>query len=551
MRWMLCLVVLVAAGCEVASNKKADASSRPNILFIMSDDHTSQGVGCYGGRLAALNPTPNIDGLAAQGMLFENAFCSNSICTPSRASTISGRYAHMTGTRDLDGTLAPKFHTLPRQLRAAGYETAVIGKWHLTHEPVDFDHYCVLPGQGKYFDPSFVVRGAKPWPANTKQVKGQHSTDAITDLTLQWLKDRDDSKPFFLMHQYKAPHDFFEYAPRYEDYLEDAVIAEPATMRRTPDGYGSLATRGPDDLLAPHIGTSVTRRNAFRNYTHLYADDVADDHEAARQAYQTYVKRFLRCVKGVDDNVGRILAYLEETGLADNTIVVYCADQGFMLGEHDYIDKRWMLEESMRMPLIVRWPGHVGAGQVTDAIIENVDLCPTLLELGRASIPRSVQGRSFGGLLHTGEEPAGWKQAAYYRYWMHIAHHDVPAHVGIRTKTHKLIYYYGVDFRERGKPRTPPGWELYDLQADPQETTNLIDEPAHAELVLELKAQLRRTRQRVGDDGRAFPGVESIIEEFWDDNAADRARAAAIAKDYASYHRGKRRYVQGENKHDK
>lgn len=551
MRALLFVTIACLAGCRTANERDPQGEARPNILFIMSDDHTSQGIGCYGSRLASLDPTPVIDSLAAQGMLFENAFCSNSICTPSRASVISGRYAHMTDTHDLDGTLAPEFHTLPRQLRAAGYQTAVIGKWHLTHEPVDFDHYCVLPGQGKYFDPTFVVRGDEQWPDNTMQVEGKHSTDAITDLTLEWLAQRDDSKPFFLMHQYKAPHDFFEYAPRYEDYLEDATIPEPASLRQTPAGYGSLATRGPDDTLAAHIGTSVTRRNGFRNYTHMYADDVADDDEATSQAYQSYVKRFLRCVKGVDDNLGRLLAHLEESGLADNTIVIYCADQGFMLGEHDYIDKRWMLEESMRMPLIVRWPGHVRSGSRVDAIVENVDLCPTLLEIGGASTPSSVQGRSFAAMLASGQEPTDWKQEAYYRYWMHIAHHDVPAHVGIRTKTHKLIYYYGADFRDRGKPRTPPAWELYDLAADPGETNNLIDRPEHRELVAQLKQRLRQKRRSVGDTGEAFPAVEAIIQDFWNDDDEDRARAAAIAREYASYHRQKRRYVPGENKHDK
>jgi len=544
-RWSL----LVCLGACAAGPDPAP--SRPNILFIMSDDHTSQGIGCYGGRLQALDPTPNLDALAAQGMLFENAFCSNSICTPSRASVISGRYAHMTDTRDLDGTLAPRWHTLPRQLRAAGYQTAVIGKWHLTHEPVDFDHYCVLPGQGKYFDPSFCVRGDQPWPQNTMQVEGKHSTDAITDLTLEWLQTRDASKPFFLMHQYKAPHDFFEYAPRYEHYLAQATIPEPSTLRSTPATYGSLATRGADGSLDAHVGTSVTRRNAFRNYTHMYADDIADDGDATTQAYQAYVKRFLRCVKGVDDNLGRVLRHLEATGLADNTIVVYCADQGFMLGEHDYIDKRWMLEESMRMPLIVRWPERVPAGARADAIVENVDLAPTLLALAGADTPDTVQGRSFAELLRTGNEPEGWKQEAYYRYWMHIAHHDVPAHVGIRTKTHKLIYYYGCDFRDRGKPRTPPGWELYDLEADPHETVNLIDAPEHAELVAELKQRLAAKRAAVGDDGRAFPAVEAILQEHWNDDADDRRAAARIADEYAAFHRGKRRYVPGENKHDK
>jgi N-acetylglucosamine-6-sulfatase len=240
--WLLVLATksLIAGGVQ----------ERPNILFIMSDDHTSQAIGAYERRLAKLNPTPTLDKLAREGLVFENAFCSNSICTPSRACVISGRYSHTTNTRDLDDSLDPKFHTLPKQLRAVGYQTAVIGKWHLTHEPVDFDHYCVLPGQGKYFDPWFQTRGTKDWPDNQFQVAGKHSSDAITDLSLDWLKNgRDASKPFFLMHHYKAPHDFFDYAPRYESYLADTKIPLPESMWRKSTKFGSVATRGTNDQL--------------------------------------------------------------------------------------------------------------------------------------------------------------------------------------------------------------------------------------------------------------------------------------------------------------
>ncbi|MEM1061294.1 MAG: sulfatase-like hydrolase/transferase, partial [Planctomycetota bacterium] len=303
------------------------AAERPNILLITADDHTSQAIGAYRRRFASLDPTPVIDGLARDGLLFENAFCSNSICTPSRACLISGRYSHVTNTRDLDDSLDPQFHTLPRELRKAGYETAVVGKWHLTHEPADFDYYCVLPGQGRYFDPEFCVRGDGPWPTNLIEIEGKHSSDAVTDLTLDWLKTgRDDAKPFFLMHQFKAPHDFFDYAPRYEDYLAEVEMPLPGSMSETPASFGSLATRGPGDSLLPHVGTSVTRRNPYRNYTHMYADDASlSDRDAALRAYDTYLKKYLRCVKGVDDNVGRLLAYLGESGLAENTLVLYTA----------------------------------------------------------------------------------------------------------------------------------------------------------------------------------------------------------------------------------
>jgi N-acetylglucosamine-6-sulfatase len=525
----------------------------PNILFIMSDDHTSQAVGAYGRRLAKLNPTPTIDELAKGGMLFENAFCSNSICTPSRACVISGQYSHKTNTRDLDDTLAPEFHLLPRQLRAAGYQTAVIGKWHLTHEPIDFDYYCVLPGQGKYFDPFFQVRSETPWPDSLMQVKGKHSTDAITDLTLDWFKNqRDVSKPFFLMHHYKAPHDFFEYAPRYESYLADVEIPLPESMWRTSPKFGSVATRGNQDNLLPHIGTSVTRRNPFRNYTHMYADDeTLSDRAAAERAYSTYLKKYLRCVKGVDDNLKRLFDYLKQEGLFENTIIVYTSDQGMMLGEHDYIDKRWMYDESMRSPLIMHCPNVIPAGKRTDAIIENIDLAPTLLDIAGANTPKEIQGRSFRPLCETGKEQADWKQEAYYRYWMHIAHHDVPAHVGIRTKDFKLTYYYGMDFRDRGKPRTPPGWELYDLKADPLELNNVIDDPNYSTVAADMKRRLADKRLAIGDTGQQSVDVEGVIQEFWNDDQRDREEANEIAQAYLKSRIGRRRYIPGENKHDK
>lgn len=518
----------------------AEAAERPNILYIMADDHAAHAISAYGGRLAEIAPTPHLDRLAQEGALLTNVFCTNSICSPSRACVLTGQYNHTNGAFDLAGRVPPGRQMLAREMKNAGYQTAMIGKWHLKDEPADFDYYCVLPGQGSYHSPVFRIRGEQPWGKNTVAYEGLHVTDVITDRTLEWLREgRDTSKPFFLMHHYKAPHDYFENAERYESYLADVEIPGPESLWDRPSDFGSLATRGADDELIPHIGTSIGGRNPRRSYLgdlpSLYPRefppnfDPADfsEEENTRLAYNAYLKKFLRCVKGIDDNLGRLFAYLEETGQLDNTLIVYTADQGFMLGEHDYQDKRWMYEESQRMPFLVRYPAGIPAGQRLDALVENVDFAPTLLDFAGGDVPDTVQGASFRTLLETGHEPEGWKQEAYYRYWMHMVHHDNPAHVGIRTKTHKLIYYYGCN--QDGGYQTPPAWELYDLVNDPQETHNLYDDPAAADLVAALKQQLAETRKRVGDDGSHFPACEKVVQEFWNYDEADRKRAVELS----------------------
>ena len=532
----------------------ANADDRPNILFIMSDDHAAHAVSAYGSRLAKVAPTPNIDRLAKEGAIFTNAFCTNSICSPSRACVLTGQYNHINGSFDLSGKVEPGKQMLAIQMKKAGYETAMIGKWHLKVEPADFDYYCVLPGQGKYHGPSFRVRGEKPWGKNTISFPNKHSTDAITDLTLDWLKQRDDDKPFFLMHHYKAPHDYFDNAPRYESYLADVDIPEPASLWDQGEKFGSLATRGAEDDLLPHIGTSIGSRNPRRSYLgdlpKLYPNEFPKDFDPAnftdeenkRFAYNAYLKKFLRCVKGIDDNLGRLFRHLEVTGQLDNTIIIYTGDQGFMLGEHDYQDKRWMYEESQRMPFLVRYPKSVPAGQKIDSIIENVDYGPTMLELAGAEVPDSVQGRSFKSILESGNEPDDWKQEAYYRYWMHMAHHDNPGHMGIRTKTHKLIYYYGCNYD--GGYQTPAGWELYDLVNDPNEMTNIVDDASSADLVANLKGRLAKLREKVGDDGSHYPECEKVVQEYWGYDDADREKAKRISRGY--YQRRQRELEQGK-----
>ena len=522
------------------------ADARPNVIFIMSDDHTTQAFGCYGSRLAPLNPTPTLDALAAESIVFDNALVTNSICTPSRASIITGQYAHTNGVTDLTQAIDPPDQMLAHAFSEAGYETAMIGKWHLKSEPAAFDFYAVLKGQGTYFDPLFRTNGptgdavsdAKAWPWRTFTRTGQHSTDAVTDLTLDWLAarrsdpDRSD-RPFFLMHHYKAPHDYFEHAPRYADYLAEVTIPEPEAFDQAPP-FGSIATHGHNGELDPYLGTSVGRRNLRRNYTKYYpVRDSLSDAEAKRQVYQTYLRNYLRCVKGIDDNLARLFDALKSSGQWDNTLIVYTGDQGFMLGEHDYIDKRWMYEPSLRMPLIVKPPktaafANAPIGRRSAAIVENVDFGPTLLDAADAPIPDrfAVQGRSFAPILRTGQPAADWKTAGYYRYWMHLAHHDNPACVGLRTATHSLIYYYACGYD--GENQTPPAWELYDLAADPLQTTNIYD-TAPPELVADLKSQLAALRDRVGDDGSHHPATEAVIQDFWDYDDDARERAAAIS----------------------
>lgn len=478
----------------------------PNILFIMSDDHTTQAIGAYGSRLATLNPTPNIDALAKNGMRFEQVFCHNAICTPSRACIITGQYSQKNGVLDLDGNIPPERQFLPLEMKKRGYQTAIIGKWHLKDEPAAFDYYCVLPGQGKYFNPSFLIRGDKPWPGNITLKNNTHSSDAITDLSLEWLKNgRDQSKPFFLMHHFKAPHDMFENARRYDDYLKEVTIPEPENLFDPP--AGSEASRG--------MGSGIGRTHSpWGLAKRLKIPNDLSDRDYAKASYQEFLKRYLRCVKGVDDNVGRLLNALKESGELDNTVIIYTGDQGYFLGEHDLMDKRWIYDEAMRMPFIVQWPRMIQKGSVNHWLINNTDFAPTILEIAGMTKPTYMQGRSFSQALIGKNKPADWRTVTYYRYWMHMAHDlAVPAHFGIRSDRYKLIFFYGTT--PEGKQPTPAAWEFYDLEKDPHEMCNQFANPAYKTIIEEMKLSLKTTRKELNETDEKYPSVQAIIDAHW------------------------------------
>ncbi|SEE61531.1 sulfatase family protein [Ruania alba] len=456
---------------------------RPNIVFVMSDDHASHAIGAYGSRV---NSTPQIDRIAATGMRFDSCFCANALCAPSRASILTGTYNHRNGVRTLSTEFDASQPTFPPLLQQAGYATAVIGKWHLGHgeghDPVGFDDWAVLHDQGTYQDPLFHT-------ADGEVVHEGYVTDVITDLSVEWLADRSTDQPFCLLVHHKAPHRPFVPAERHRDLYQDP-IPEPETLR---------------DDYAGRPAAEAARMRVARDFREVdvkepVPEGLTDD-ESLAWHYQRYLQDYLRCVAAVDEGVGRILDQLEDSGLRENTIVVYTSDQGFFLGEHGWYDKRFMYEESLRMPLLISYPAAVPAGTVNDDLVSNVDLAQTLCELTGVAAPAGAQGRSVVPLL-AGEEVPQWREEVYYRYWEHDdAQHGVWSHYGIRTHRFKLIHY---DATGRGLPGTgpaapPPYWELFDLADDPLELHNRYDDPAYAEERRMLHDQLDRTMADVGD----------------------------------------------------
>jgi arylsulfatase A-like enzyme len=491
------------------------AGDRPNILFIFTDDHAAHAISAYGSRI---NRTPNIDRIAAQGIRFDRCLVTNSLCAPSRAVIQTGKLSHLNGVytnvERFDGTRL----TFPKLLRKAGYQTAMIGKWHLKCRPTGFDFWRVLPGQGVYYNPRFRT------PEGDVRITG-YTTDIITETALDWLKNRrDKSRPFLLMCQHKAPHRDWQPGPNHLTLYDGVTIPEPPDLfddyrgRATPAHRQRMTVANhmwPRDLklVTPKNLTREQRAKwdaAYGPRNRAFKAMKLEGRAKARWQYQRYIKDYLRCVAAVDDGIGRILDYLDEAGLTDNTVVVYSSDQGFFLGDHGWYDKRWMYEESLKMPLLVRWPGTIRPGSVDDHLVQNLDFAPTFLDAAGIRPPDGMQGRSLLPLLR-GESPRDWRRSVYYHYYEEDGH-GVTEHYGVATRRYKLIHYF-----KYGE------WELFDLEKDPGEMKSVYGDPAYAKVQETLEHELTRLARKYGE-----PDPEAHFAKFVQAKIRKRARGVKL-----------------------
>lgn len=505
-----------------AEKKAAEpaTSGKPNILFILSDDHTSQSWGIYGGILSRYVQNKNIQRLADEGCVLDNCFCTNSISSPSRAAILTGQYSHNNGVYSLEDGLSPEKDNIAKAMQAGGYQTAVIGKWHLKKRPAGFDYFYVFHDQGEYWNP--VFKSAENWVDDSEGKQGEEvkgfSTDLVTDRTIEWIKNRDKTKPFMMCCHFKATHEPWDYPDRFKDLYEDVTFPEPATMMEFgPEKSGRAFTGQQLENLGWRWETASKAPDKWWcKYPGLPFSTQGMEKEAARKKiYQKFIKDYLRCGAAIDDNIGRLLQMLDDEKLTENTIVVYVSDQGYFLGEHGFFDKRMMYEESLRMPFVIRYPKEIPAGTRNKDLILNVDFASLLADYAGIRPPAGVQGSSFRDNLK-GQTPGDWRPAMYYRYWTH--HGIRPAHMGIRTDRYKLMFLYGDRLTTAGSDDTPttPAWEFHDLQADPYENHNSYNDPRYAGIIKELKTRLLELRKQNGDeDEKTSPRMKEIMDTYY------------------------------------
>ena len=504
----LILIVALFISCSGAKNEsKTDDTQKPNVIYIMADDLTIQAISAYGGIYKDIAPTPNIDRLAKEGMRFEDVLCTNAICGPSRACILTGKYAHVNGyyKNEYGGVFNPDQWTFPQEFKKNNYQTSLFGKWHLGTDPVGFDTYkfhAASAQQGLYWNPIYNVNGKE------EKFKG-YATNLSTDFAMNWLeKERDQTKPFMMVLQYKAPHRPWEPDHKYEKLWDDIEMPYPSNFN--DDYKGRELTAGDTEMTIEHFSRKDMKLEAPAdlkgkdkvkwNFYGAKNDEVVIPEgmtfeEARKWRFQTYIKDYLACVKSVDDNIGRVLKYLDDNNLTENTIVVLTSDQGFYLGEHGFFDKRFIYEESIRMPFIVRYPKKVKAGTVNEDVVTNIDFAPTFLDLAGIKTTEKLQGKSFKPVLE-GKTPKDWRQAAYYHYYEFPYWHHIQPHYGIRTQKYTLAhFYYNID-----------KWEFYDLEKDPKQMNNAINDPKYAGIIADLKKQLKQLMVEAGND--------KTLEEF-------------------------------------
>ena len=493
---------------------------RPNILFVMADDHTGQAWGIYGGILKDYVQNKNIRRMASRGAVLDNCFNVNSLCTPSRATILTGQYSQLNGVYALEDGLDPAHDNIAKVLQKSGYQTAIFGKWGLKREPSGFDHFMVMNDQGIYFDP--VFKSEKNWRDDDKGITGKkykgYNTDLVTDFALDWLKNRDTSRPFFEMVHFKGTHEPWEYPDRLKDLYKGVEIPFPQSLF----DVGARATgrvfpgQHLDDLAERWMTYQKDPAHYWTTYPGMPFDlKGLDSAEARIKTYEKFIKDYLRCGAANDENLGRILDYLDSTGLAANTIIIYTADQGYFLGEHGFFDKRMMLEESLHMPFVIVYPKEIKGGSRIQDFILNTDFAALFADYAGLKTPGFVQGRSFRENLE-GKTPPDWRQVMYYRYWEHLIKR--PAHFGIRNKQYKLIFYYGQPLGVTGSQQqaTTPGWEFYDLAIDPHELHNAYHDPHYQDTIQKMKRELLVQKHLAGDDQDAkSPVMQKLFKLYW------------------------------------